>query len=92
MTRTHVHRYNATRAQDRWGWLPTTSGRGPVSENAREAWEGFRILTGGDRVRRSDSRGTDGDIHGVACVVESQTDSSTESSHPEVDGATEAES
>ena len=42
-----------------------------------KAREGFRILTGGDRVRRPDSRGTNGDLHDTACTVESQTDSRT---------------
>ena len=87
--RTHVHRHNDMGAQDWWGWLSTASGRGPVSENARETREGFRILTGGDRVRRPDSCGTDGDLHGPACAVESQTDSGTQSSHPEADGVVE---
>jgi hypothetical protein len=41
-----VHRRNATGAQSRWGWLPTAGGGGPVSEDARKAQEGLRILTG----------------------------------------------
>ena len=88
---THLHRRDAPGAQNRWGRVPTTGGGGLVSENARKARESLRILTGRVWVRRPDYRGADGDIHGTACAVESQADSSTESSHPEVDGAIEAE-
>ena len=78
-----------TRAQDPWGWLSTTGERGPVSENAWEVQEGFRIVTGGDRVRTPDSCGTNGDLHDTACAMECQTNSGTQSSHPEADGAAE---
>ena len=53
--------------------------------------EGLHILSGGDRVSRPNDSRTNGDLHGTACAVDSQADSSTQSSHPEVDGAVEAE-
>ena len=39
-------------------------------EDARKSREGFCILSGGDRVCRSNHRRTYGDIHGTACTVE----------------------
>jgi hypothetical protein len=33
--RTPIRRHTVMRAHSRWGWLPTTGGGGPVSENAR---------------------------------------------------------
>ena len=90
--RTPVHQQDATRVEDRWGWIPTADGRGPVQEDARKAREILHILAGRDQVRRPDHCQTDGDLHGTTCVVESQADLGTNGSHPEVDGASSAES
>ena len=61
--------------------ISITVGGEPILGDARGTWEGFRVNIKGDRMRRSENHGTDGDFHDRSCTVELETDSGTVSAY-----------